>query len=174
MWHPDGEALFNISSSLRRCCWELADPSVNLSNGDEGVSVTLMECFQPQLAQFQTNDFKKAVDKLLAPKNSKDSKKWQKVEDAYQPKEFWIEEKLDGERMQLHMQEDSKMLGGKKFGFWSRHAKNYTYLYGNGFLDENSALTRHLKDAFHEGVDNIILDGESKSNGCVLGLLSRC
>lgn len=73
---------------------------------------------------------------------------------------FWIEEKLDGERMQLHMVEDDTMPGGKRFGFWSRKAKDYTYLYGNSFEDENAALTRHIRDAFKPGVRNIILDGE--------------
>lgn len=62
--------------------------------------------------------------------------------------------------MQLHMINDDEIPGGKKFGFWSRKAKDYTYLYGNGFEDPNSALTRHLKDAFDEGVENIVLDGE--------------
>jgi len=74
--------------------------------------------------------------------------------------EFWIEEKLDGERMQMHMMEDDDALGGKRFAFWSRKAKNYTYLYGESFEDENSALTRHIKTAFDSGVRNIILDGE--------------
>lgn len=73
---------------------------------------------------------------------------------------FWIEEKLDGERMQLHMIEDETVPGGKRFGFWSRKAKDYTYLYGKGFEDENAALTRHIRDAFKPGVRNIILDGE--------------
>jgi DNA ligase-4 len=73
---------------------------------------------------------------------------------------FWIEEKLDGERMQLHMETDDSVPGGRRFGFWSRKAKDYTYLYGTGFEDEKSALTRHLKDAFADGVESIILDGE--------------
>ena len=103
-----------------------------------------MSCFQPQLAQFQTHSFQKAVAKLVTE----------------QDLEFWIEEKLDGERMQLHMIEDAETPGGRKFSFWSRKGKDYTYLYGNGFKDENSALTRHIKDAFKPGVRNIILDGE--------------
>ena len=62
--------------------------------------------------------------------------------------------------MQLHMISDDEIPGGKRFSFWSRKAKEYTYLYGNGFEDPNSALTRHLKEAFDEGVENIVLDGE--------------
>lgn len=63
--------------------------------------------------------------------------------------EYWIEEKLDGERMQMHMEEDENHPGGRRFRFWSRKAKDYTYLYGDGFEDDQSALTRHLKNGFH-------------------------
>lgn len=143
LWHPDAESLFNVSSSLRRVCWELYDPSVRLEGDDRGV--TLMQCFQPQLAQFQMHSFPKMVAKMRPTEDDQT---------------FWIEEKLDGERMQLHMMTDDTVPGGKRFGFWSRKAKDYTYLYGNGFQDESGALTRHLKAGFVEGVDNIILDGE--------------
>ncbi|WYZ39905.1 hypothetical protein EsH8_IV_000246 [Colletotrichum jinshuiense] len=144
LWHPDGEALFSVSSSLRRVCWELYDPQVRLEQDDTGVC--LMECFQPQLAQFQMpSSFQKMVDYLRPTE-----------EDP----EFWIEEKLDGERMQMHMTEDSTVPGGWRFCFWSRKAKDYTYLYGSGLKDEKGALTRHLADAFTAGVRNLILDGE--------------
>ncbi|OJD30447.1 dna ligase 4 [Diplodia corticola] len=143
IWHPDAESLFNVSSSLRRVCWELHDPSIRLDGG--GAAITLMQCFQPQLAAFQMYSLEKMV---------------QRMKPTEEDDEFWVEEKLDGERMQLHMVEDESVPGGKRFRFWSRKAKEYTYLYGNGFEDDNSALTRHLKDAFHDGVRNIILDGE--------------
>lgn len=143
IWHPDAESLFNISSNLRRVCWELYDPSVCLEGDDRGI--TLMQCFQPQLAQFQMNSFDKMIQRMRPTEDDP---------------VFWIEEKLDGERMQLHMVNDDSVPGGKTFVFWSRKAKDYTYLYGNGFMDNKSALTRHIKDAFHEGVDNVILDGE--------------
>ncbi|KAJ3521918.1 hypothetical protein NM208_g13083 [Fusarium decemcellulare] len=144
LWHPDGDALFSVSSSLRRVCWELYDPEVRLQQDEAGVA--LMQCFQPQLAQFQMPaSFQKMIE-LLRP-----------TEDD---PEFWIEEKLDGERMQMHMVEDKSHPGGRKFCFWSRKAKNYTYLYGDGLQDEDSSLTRHLKKAFASGVKNLILDGE--------------
>ncbi|KAF6834460.1 DNA ligase I [Colletotrichum plurivorum] len=144
LWHPDGEALFSVSSSLRRVCWELHDPNVRLEQEETGVS--LMECFQPQLAQFQMpSSFQKMVDYLRPTEDDP---------------EFWIEEKLDGERMQMHMTEDPDTPGGFRFGFWSRKAKEYTYLYGTGLKDEKGALTRHLVGAFAQGVRNIILDGE--------------
>lgn len=143
MWHPDAESLFNVSSNLRRVCWELYDLNVRLEGDDRGV--TLMQCFQPQLAQFQMRTFQMMINRMRPTED-----------DAA----FWIEEKLDGERMQLHMVSDDQVPGGKRFCFWSRKAKDYTYLYGGSFEDDTSALTRHLKTAFHQGVQNIILDGE--------------
>ncbi|GAB1320347.1 DNA ligase (ATP) [Madurella fahalii] len=144
LWHPDAEALFSVSSSLRRVCWELHDPEFRLEQQETGV--TLMSCFQPQLAQFQmTTTFAKLVANLGVTEEEQ---------------EFWIEEKLDGERMQMHMLEDDAVLGGYRFAFWSRKAKDYTYLYGSGLEDDQSALTRHLKNAFDSGVRNLILDGE--------------
>ena len=143
VWHPDAGSLFNVSSSLRRVCWELHDPAIRLENDERGVN--LMQCFQPQLAQFQMHSIQKMIDKMGPTE-----------EDAT----FWIEEKLDGERMQLHMITDRDHRGGKRFNFWSRKAKDYTYLYGDGFQDEKGALTRYLREAFEDGVENIILDGE--------------
>ncbi|KAF2397905.1 DNA ligase [Trichodelitschia bisporula] len=142
-WHPDAEILFAVSSSLRRVCWELYDPALRLEG--EHCDIALMQCFQPQLAAFQIHSFEKIVEKMKPTPQEPD---------------FWIEEKLDGERMQLHMITDPSVPGGKRFGFWSRKAKDYTYLYGSHFEDENSASTRHLKSAFEPGVRNIILDGE--------------
>ena len=143
IWHTDAESLFNVSSNLRRVCWELYDPSTRLEGENRGI--TLMQCFQPQLAQFQMHSFDKMIQRMRPTEDDP---------------VFWIEEKLDGERMQLHMISDDEVPGGKRFRFWSRKAKDYTYLYGNGLRDGNSALTRHLKEAFDEGVENIVLDGE--------------
>ncbi|KAH9832417.1 DNA ligase 4 [Teratosphaeria destructans] len=143
IWHPDAENLFNISSNLRRVCWELTDREIRLEDDNKGIH--LMQCFQPQLAAFQMKTMEQMVSRMK-----------QTEEDPF----FWIEEKLDGERMQLHMVEDDEVPGGKRFGFWSRKAKDYTYLYGNGFRDDNAALTQHLNDAFDDGVRNMILDGE--------------
>ncbi len=143
IWHPDAESLFNISSNLRRVCWELYDQNIRLEGDDRGI--TLMQCFQPQLAQFQMHDFSKMIAKLRPTEDDR---------------VFWIEEKLDGERMQLHMESDDNIPGGKRFAFFSRKAKDYTYLYGNGFDDERAALTRHLKSVFQANVRSIILDGE--------------
>ena len=142
IWHPDAENLFNVSSSLRRVCWELYDPNVRLESDQSQIS--LMQCFQPQLAAFQMQSLEKLVAKMKPTEDDT----------------FWIEEKLDGERMQLHMEQDETVPGGMRFKFWSRKAKDYTYLYGSGLDDQNSALTRHLRHAFVDTVKSIILDGE--------------
>ncbi|RMZ87415.1 hypothetical protein DV736_g5359, partial [Chaetothyriales sp. CBS 134916] len=143
LWHPDAESLFNISSNLRRVCWELYDPNVRLEREERGVA--LMSCFQPQLAAWQVKSFQQIVDRMQPTENDN---------------EFYIEEKLDGERMQLHMRRDEAIEGGRRFRFWSRKAKDYTYLYGEGLKDEKGSLTKYLKEAFAEDVDSIILDGE--------------
>lgn len=150
LWHPDGQSLFDVSSSLRRVCWDLYDPKLRLTGEQTGVA--LMQCFHPQLAHWEmAASFNTIVERLNT--STQDT--------ASDNKEFWIEEKLDGERMQLHMLEDDSLPGGKKFHFWSRRGTDYTYLYGRGLYDEeNSSLTRHLKNAFAPGVRNIILDGE--------------
>ncbi|KAB8360557.1 hypothetical protein FH972_024297 [Carpinus fangiana] len=144
IWHPDAETLYNVSSSLKRVCWELTNPEVRLQGGETDIQP--MECFQPQLAQFQMHSF----DKML-----------QRLHPTDDDNEFWIEEKLDGERMQLHMVEDPSLPGGRRFRFWSRKAKDYTDLYGSHLEDQESALTQHLRPAFNlDEVRNIILDGE--------------
>ncbi|GAB1214500.1 DNA ligase (ATP) [Aspergillus terreus] len=143
VWHPDAENLYSISSSLRRVCWELHDPNIRLEAEDRGIA--LMQCYQPQLAQFQMHSLDRMISRMKPTEDDP---------------VFWIEEKLDGERMQLHMQSDDSIPGGRRFRFWSRKAKDYTYLYGGGIYDENGALTRHLKDAFADGVESLILDGE--------------
>ncbi|GAB1196970.1 DNA ligase (ATP) [Aspergillus pseudonomiae] len=141
--HPDAENLYSISSSLRRVCWELHDPNIRLDAEERGI--TLMQCFQPQLAQFQMQSLDRMIGRMRLTEDDP---------------VFWIEEKLDGERMQLHMDSNDSVPGGRTFRFWSRKAKDYTYLYGNGIQDGNGALTRYLNDAFADGVESLILDGE--------------
>lgn len=40
-WHPDADKLFNVTSSLRKVCWELYDPESRL--GDK-VSLAVAIC----------------------------------------------------------------------------------------------------------------------------------
>jgi DNA ligase-4 len=103
----------------------------------QDTEIKLFECFQPQLANFNKRNLRQVVEVMGG-------------------KTFWIEEKLDGERIQLHKQ-------GRNFRFFSRcypflvtgltvfrKAKDYTYLYGTSLDDPDSSLTRFLKSAFVE------------------------
>lgn len=62
-------------------------------------------------------------------------------------KDFFIEEKLDGERMQLHK-------NGNEYFYCSRKGKEYTYLYGK-HVGEGS-LTPYIDKAFDERVDSCV------------------
>ncbi|KAI1338178.1 DNA ligase [Xylariaceae sp. FL0016] len=166
-WHHEALSLFGVCSSLRRVCWDLPDPKIRLSGSE--TSVTLMQCFRPQLAEYQMQvSFQKMIERLNASTRTPGNKKnkdghasAQTGDDNNDLDEYWIEEKMDGERMQLHMCEDDSIPGGKRFRFWSRKVTDYTFLYGESLdTKEESALTRHLRTAFAPGVRNIILDGE--------------
>ncbi|KAG6886219.1 DNA ligase (ATP) [Termitomyces sp. T159_Od127] len=94
-----------------------------------------------------------------------------KIEDTVKEmggSEFFIEEKLDGERMQLHKR-------GNEFFYCSRSessiecayevltqhfrkGKDYTYLYGKHV--GTGSLTPFIDKAFDPRIDDIILDGE--------------
>ncbi|WBW74797.1 DNA repair ligase Lig4 [Schizosaccharomyces osmophilus] len=132
VFHPDAARLYRLCSSLKRIAWELYDPTKSLSELDTDVEV--FSCFQPQLANFKKNTLDFVVD-------------------AMHDEPFWIEEKMDGERIQLHM-------SSGKFQFYSRNARTYTDVYGNSYHDENSKLTQYIIGAFDERVSQVILDGE--------------
>ena len=123
-FHPDAEKLFNVTSSLRQVCYELYDTEHRLEDKDKDIKV--FQCFQPQRAAFK----KKGLDDVVA---------------AMGRDKFCIEEKLDGERIQMHKK-------GDEFRWFSRNAKDYTYLYGDSTHDTTSALTKYLKEAFVPGV----------------------
>lgn len=65
--------------------------------------------------------------------------------------QFFIEEKVDGDRMVLHYDNG-------KFKYFTRRIRDYTLVYGENF--QTGSLSRYLKDCFHPSVKKIILDGE--------------
>lgn len=134
-WHPDAESLFNVTASLKRVCWELTDPNKRLTSDEAQVS--LFACFVPQIAGFP-----KYSAQDIAAKN-------------FRGKVFYIEEKIDGERMQMHMSDY-----GKKFRWWSRRSKDFTETYGNALDDTTGSLTKRLRGIISPKVRNCILDGE--------------
>ncbi|OCF31187.1 DNA ligase 4 [Kwoniella heveanensis BCC8398] len=134
-FHPDAADLFNVCSDLKRVCWTLYKPNIRLEKNQ--THIELFRSFLPQLCYRSPSSSHEAIAKLVGGPNT----------------EFIMEEKLDGERMQLHMRGS-----GAQWFYCSRKAKDYTYLYG-AHIGEGS-LTQHIAGAFQDDVRNIILDGE--------------
>ena len=65
-----------------------------------------------------------------------------------QGRTFIMEEKLDGERMQLHKR-------GNEYFYCSRKGKDYTYLYGKHV--GTGSLTPYIHHAFDPRVDECVL-----------------
>lgn len=128
-WHPDAPRLYGLCNNLSKVFWLLTDPTKRLT--DEQLTIQPFYPFLPQLSQKVTISY----EKLCARMNNA----------------FYIEEKMDGDRMLLHFQDS-------KFRFYSRRTKNYTLLYGASF--QIGSLTKYLTDAFHPRVKSIVLDGE--------------
>ncbi|KAK4686832.1 DNA ligase 4, partial [Tremellales sp. Uapishka_1] len=132
--HPEAADLFNVCSDLKRVCWTLYKPEIRLSKNQ--TNIELFRSFLPQLCYRSPSSSHEAIAKLVGA-----------------PGEFIMEEKLDGERMQLHMRGS-----GAEWFYCSRKAKDYTYLYGAH--PGLGSLTQFIGGAFKEDVRNVILDGE--------------
>ncbi|KAF9462872.1 DNA ligase 4 [Collybia nuda] len=130
VFHPDAQDLYNTCSDLKRVAWELWDPSFRLNAADK--TAQLFHAFAPMLCKRPTKKIEESVREM----------------DGL---EFIIEEKLDGERMQLHRR-------GNEYFYCSRKGKDYTYLYGKHV--GTGSLTPYIDGAFDSRIDNIILDGE--------------
>ncbi|KAI0366989.1 DNA ligase 4 [Pilatotrama ljubarskyi] len=130
VFHPDAHDLFNTCSDLKKVAWELWDPKRRLN--DEDKAVQLFRAFAPMLCKRPTKKIEDSVKEM-------------------QGRAFIIEEKLDGERMQLHKR-------GNEYFYCSRKGKDYTYLYGKHV--GTGSLTPYIDSAFDPRVDEIILDGE--------------
>ncbi|KAI0741954.1 ATP dependent DNA ligase domain-containing protein [Daedaleopsis nitida] len=130
VFHPDAHDLFNTCSDLKKVAWELWDPNRRLN--DEDKAVQLFRAFAPMLCKRPTKKIEDSVKEM-------------------QGRTFIIEEKLDGERIQLHKR-------GNEYFYCSRKGKDYTYLYGKHV--GTGSLTPYIDAAFDDRVEEIILDGE--------------
>ncbi|XP_037325990.2 DNA ligase 4 isoform X2 [Pungitius pungitius] len=126
VFHPDAAELYNVSTDLKKVCQQLHSPSVSLSE----VSIGLFSAFKPMLA---------AVANI------------RNVEKQMGNGPFYIQTKLDGERIQLHKD-------GDVYKYFSRNAFEYTQQFGGSPLQ--GSLTPHIHNAFKGHVVNCILDGE--------------
>ncbi|KAG7093593.1 DNA ligase (ATP) [Marasmius oreades] len=130
VFHPDAQDLYNTCSDLKKVAWTLWDTSNKLD--DDQKTVGLFQAFTPMLCKRPTRTIEQTVKEMGGA-------------------EFIIEEKLDGERIQLHKR-------GNEYYYCSRKGKDYTFMYGKHV--GAGTLTPYIDKAFHPGVENIILDGE--------------
>ncbi len=161
IYHPDALQLFSISQDLNRVCDELQDVNVRLNEKEQKIQIN--SCFQPMTASSfgkygsfdaVAEQMKKNWDPVVAAQKEQQSQSTSNTS-TNEYGTFYIEEKMDGERIQLHM-----FNSGKSFKFFSRNNHDYTSSYGSTIDAPSPALTRHLKNAFHPKVNNCILDGE--------------
>ncbi|KAK7686237.1 DNA ligase (ATP) [Cerrena zonata] len=130
VFHPDAHDLYNTCSDLKKVVWELWDPKRRL--GVEDKAVQLFRAFAPMLCKRPTRKIEESVKEM-------------------EGRTFVMEEKLDGERIQLHKR-------GNEYFYCSRKGKDYTYLYGKHV--GTGSLTPYIDDAFDPRITSIILDGE--------------
>lgn len=128
-WHPSASRLFDITSDLKRVCWQLYDPSVSISTKE----IRPFSCFKPQVANFAMKDYNELISKIGVDM-------------------FYIEEKYDGERLQLHMRDG-------EFKYFSRSGIETTKRYGSSY-SQKGTFTSFIKGFLNDNVRSVILDGE--------------
>lgn len=159
VFHPDAQDLYNTCSDLKKVVWELWDPSfrlndevshrhLNITNPTHIVrivknkNVQLFHAFAPMLCKRPTKKIEDTVKEMGGS-------------------EFIIEEKLDGERIQLHRRGNEYFYCSRyvvpllSIFFWIspiiRKGKDYTYLYGKHV--GIGSLTPYIDGAFDPRVD---------------------
>lgn len=139
-WHPDSAKLYDLTNDLKYVFWGLATkkPSERLSNNE--ISVQIMKPFTPQRSMRTRISYDKIVENFNG--------------------DFYIEEKFDGERFQLHMKrEDDNNNNTISYKFYTRNANDFTLLYGES-SESPGCLSPFISNAFHEKIKSCILDGE--------------
>ncbi|XP_062971961.1 DNA ligase 4 [Elgaria multicarinata webbii] len=126
IFHADAAELHSVTTDLETVCRQLHNPSVFLSD----VSIKLFFAFKPMLA---------AIANV------------QQIEKQMNKQNFYIETKLDGERIQLHKD-------GDVYKYFSRNGYDYTQQFGASPLE--GSLTPFAHNVFKNDIQNCILDGE--------------
>jgi DNA ligase-4 len=125
-YHDDGADFYATNSNLKRMCEVLRNPQVKMHE----LEINIFEPFRPMLSKrCDASNFKKCFP---------DSK-------------FIVENKFDGERFQLHMEDG-------KFKYFSRNGFDFTDSYGATF--DEGIFTPLLKNVFDSATKRVILDGE--------------
>lgn len=150
-WHPDAYDLFKVCDDLRKIFWLLHDANRRLSANQ--LCVQPMYSFVPQSSKKLEISYADLCKKMTVPMASsgKDDKLVQMYQQHQLAGKFLIEEKIDGDRMLMHMVDGN-------FKWHTRRRRDYTLVYGENV--HLGSLTKHLASVFHENVKSIILDGE--------------
>lgn len=139
-WHKDAPEYFSAVMSLEAVCNRFEDPESILAESEKSAQVLLP--FSPQLA--------------FHPKSS-----YEEIVKAFNG-EFFIEEKLDGERLQLHMKRTGEEPLDFTFRFYSRKGTDYTENYGADMT--SGTLAPYMREVIDEkrlkALQSLILDGE--------------
>ncbi|XP_007196835.1 DNA ligase 4 isoform X2 [Balaenoptera acutorostrata] len=136
VFHNDAAELHNVTTDLEKVCRQLHDPSVGLSD----ISITLFSAFKPMLATIADIE---------------------RIEKDMKHQSFYIETKLDGERMQMHKD-------GDVYRYFSRNGYNYEDQFGSS--PQEGSLTPFIHNTFKTDVQNCILDGYTMKELYDLGL----
>lgn len=126
IYHPDARDLFDVTSSLSKVCTMLKNPLVRLNE----IEISLFNPFRPMLAEQASPE---QIEKLMSNQS------------------FYIENKYDGERIQLHKE-------GNKYMYFSRNCIDFTNHYGGTPFE--GSFTPFIAEAFNSNMKNCILDGE--------------
>ncbi|KAG7901364.1 hypothetical protein KL935_002430 [Ogataea polymorpha] len=138
-WHPDSLDVFDVTHDLKYVFWGLTDPKIRLES--KGKHSRPMYPFTPQRAKRIHLDYDLVAQKFSG--------------------HFLIEEKYNGERIQLHVE---KTPNGYDYRFFSRNAIDYSLIYGRSSDPSSTgSISPFLKDALVDGVQSCILDGEMVS-----------
>ena len=133
-FHLDARELFDVNANLRKVVEVLYDPNVRRNE----IEVTLFDPFKPMLAARGDVDMQKIVDKQMGGK------------------EFYIEVKYDGERIQVHKD-------ANKYRYYSRNGNDFTIDFGENPSTVESgepAFCTYIHEAIAQQATSLILDGE--------------
>lgn len=150
-WHPDAYELYKVCSDLKKIFWALTDPQKRLTR--DQLCVQVMYQFVPQSSKKLEVSYEGLCQRMAA-KMSREGKDPKLLEDYDQQEiegHFLIEEKVDGDRMLMHMTDG-------RFLWHTRRRRDYTTVYGENY--HIGSLTKHLVNAFNPVVKSIVLDGE--------------
>ncbi|KAF9102712.1 DNA ligase (ATP) [Mortierella sp. GBA35] len=126
-YHPDALELYNVCSELRKTVIDCADPTVKVVTANINVN----QPFKPMLSK----RIPTARDVVASMENMP----------------FWIETKIDGERVQIHKD-------GENYRYWSRNSTEFTHLYGA--TPNEGSLTPFIHPLINPKAEKLILDGE--------------